>query len=644
MTYYYIFNIKDGGFVIISANDARSPILGYSFERNYSNENPSPEFMYWMSGYKIQIKDIVENNIVADAKTKELWNEYSTYKPYSKSPLDVTKGPYIFTRWNQSAPYNELCPPDPNCGHVLVGCVAVAMAQLMNYYKYPLQGLGSHGYTWGSYGYMFSNFADSTYNWNAFENQPTSSCIPLASFLYQCGIAVNMMYGCDGSGAYSWAVPSALVSYWNYSGSTQLLSRSSYSQAQWEQLIQDQIDLKQVLYYSGQSSSGGHAFNLDGYKIVGSTNSYHFNWGWGGQQDGWFDINNVNGFTGSQQIVVNAIPSTGYPFNCSGQKTFTMINGVFEDGSGNQDYQPNLNCSWLIAPQNPSGVEKIYIKFDMFEITDPNDVVTIYNGENSSAPVLATYKGGQAPVIGTGSYSTSSKLFVTFTTNGTTSGGGWHISYSAVNMVHCSGNFPLYNSNYSFDDGSGPTYNYNNSTTCRWTIQPENATYIKLKFNELNTEADKDLVKVFKGASTSANNLLGTYSGSTPPADTILCPDGKMTILFITDASRTAPGWKVTYKSNGTSSGIIENEVVNNISIFPNPTENKVKISFTVNTLQNVKLSMVDLVGNSVYTETIPGFVGNYENTIDVSAFAKGLYIVRIKTDNGNFNQKLVIK
>jgi hypothetical protein len=639
--YYYIFNIKDGGFVIVSAEDARSPIIAYSFENNYSEENPSPEFTWWMSGYKEQIKSAIENKLTADHKTKEQWMKLSTFNTYKKNTLDNTVGPFITTKWNQGGPFNELCPTDNACGHVLVGCVAVAMGQLLNYYKYPLQGLNQHCY-YSAYGNLCSHYGDSTYNWNAMVNKPLSSCIPVASLLYQCGVAVDMMYGCDASGAYSNDVPDALINYFGYSNSAQLEDRDSYNQTQWETMIQQQLNQNRPLYYSGFGTPGGHAFNCDGYKVVGSTTSYHFNWGWGGSSDGWFDINNVNGFNNGQAIIVNSVPGNGYPYNCLGQSILTLYDGVIEDGSGNMDYQPNMNCTWLIAPPPiSSGLDHIEITFDRFEITDANDIITIYDGETTSAPILATYKGGSAPNIGDIIRSTSTKVFVTFTTNSTTNGGGWQISYSTKGIVHCSGITTLTNSNYSFDDGSG-TYDYNNNTICRWLITPENATYIKLKFNQLETEPNLDFIKIYKGTSAINENLLGTFSGSNVP-DTIFCPEGEMCIIFNTNGNTTYPGWSVTYKSNGTSQNISENDIVNNFTIFPNPAENRVKINFTLNTFQNIQLTIIDIMGNKVYTENMTNYIGNYNKLIDISSFAKGLYMIHLKTDGGIFNQKLVI-
>jgi hypothetical protein len=474
-------------------------------------------------------------------------------------------------------------------------------------------------------------------------NRPVVSCIPLASLLYQCGIAVNMYYGCNGSGSYSDIVPGALINYFGYANSTQIIDRENYSQAQWENTIQQQLNEKKPMYYSGYGAPGGHAFNCDGYQVVGSVTSYHFNWGWGGTSDGWFDINNVNGFNDGQSIIINSVPGSGYPYYCTGLKTLTLYDGVFEDGSGYLDYQPNTNCSWLISPPvPPAGLDRIDLIFDRFEISDPNDVVTIYNGETTSAPVLATYKGGAAPVINQVIRSTSTKVLVTFTSNSTTSGGGWQISYSAKEIVHCSGLTTLTNSNYSFDDGSGPSYHYNNNTICRWIIAPENASYIKLKFNQLQTESNVDFIKIFKGTVAINNNLLGTYSGSAIP-DTILCPVGSMCIMFVTDGKNTSPGWSLTYKSDGTSQDINDPLLVSDINIFPNPAANDITIRFSVNAMNNIRLTVADVIGNTVYSENLLNFQGSYNKLLDLSAFAKDLYVISLKTEQGTYNKKFVI-
>jgi len=646
ISFYYVFNIKNGGFIIVSAEDAMNPILGYSFENNYSEENPSPEFTWWMSGYKDQIRYAKENKLSADAKTQAQWNEYSITKPYIKAKTDITVGPLLLTTWDQGFPYNELCPADaagPG-GHVYAGCVATAAGQVINYYKYPLQGSSSHCYS-STYGQLCSTYSDSTYKWNEMPNQLSGSNIPVASLLYQLGIAVNMDYAPDGSGAYSTSVPGALIAYFNYNGSTQIVSRSSYTQTNWENLIQQQHNLKYPLYYSGQGPSGGHAFVCDGYKVVGSTTTYHFNWGWSGSSDGYFSITNLNPggstFNDFQSIIINSYPASNYPYNCTGQKTFTTMNGVFEDGSGYFDYQPNLNCSWLIDPINPSGTDHITLTFDRFEMTDANDILTIYNGENASAPILATYNGSST--IPASINSTSPKVYITFTTDGAINGGGWSMSYSSNNIIHCTGTTTLTEPSFSFDDGSGSSYNYNNGSLCKWKINPPYATFVKLKFNQLETEPINDKVMIYKDFSANSGNLIGTYSGSTIP-DTITSPTGRMYVIFQTDGKNTFPGWTVTYVSDGSGAGITENNAINNISIFPNPTENNVKINFTVNTLQNVQLSLLDIIGNSVYNETMTNFIGNFDKSLDLSKYAKGIYIVRIKANNNTYNQKLVIK
>jgi len=114
--------------------------------------------------------------------------------------------------------YNELCPADPNGpgGHVYAGCVATAMGMVMKYWSHPTTGVGSHSYYCPGYGYQSANFGATTYLWDEMPNSISTSCIPIATLLYHCGVAVNMGYSVDGSGAQStdaanaWSIISAI--------------------------------------------------------------------------------------------------------------------------------------------------------------------------------------------------------------------------------------------------------------------------------------------------------------------------------------------------------------------------------------------------------------------------------------------------
>jgi hypothetical protein len=145
---YYIFNFSDKGYIIISADDAVFPVIGYSFETSYTKENPSPEFTFWMEHYKDQVRDVIERNLQPDAVITAIWAQLSQIDtpqlPDLKGILDVH--PLISDTWDQVYPYNAMCPEDPAGpgGHVVVGCIATAMSMIMHYWRYPMMGQGSH--------------------------------------------------------------------------------------------------------------------------------------------------------------------------------------------------------------------------------------------------------------------------------------------------------------------------------------------------------------------------------------------------------------------------------------------------------------------------------------------------------------------
>ena len=62
------------------------------------------------------------------------------------------------------------------------------------------------------------------------------------------------------------------------------------------------------VYYSGQSPDGGHAFVCDGYN---DANLFHYNWGWGGSGDGWFDFDNID-YNTSDGAIFNFVPTDVY--------------------------------------------------------------------------------------------------------------------------------------------------------------------------------------------------------------------------------------------------------------------------------------------------------------------------------------------
>lgn len=314
---FYICNF-DNAFVIVSSDDNAVPVIGYSFEHRYTAKKHPPQFDSMLNNFKEQIKFIIQNNLKGSKKIRQEWQRLNKNRDvFTKKELNKGVNPLLSTIWDQGEYYNEMCPVDYSSttgnDHVWAGCVATAMAQVMKYWEYPLQGSGSHGYNHPDYGYQYANFGSTTYNWSNMPNSVTNLNSDVQTLLYHCGVSVDMDYGPDGSGACSEDVPGALEDYFNYNSDLYFAEKNSYSSSTWENMLRDELDNSRPLYYSG-SGTGGHAFNVDGYQ---GTNYFHFNWGWSGYYNGYFYLSNLNpgthNFTQYQAAVFNIHPDDFLP-------------------------------------------------------------------------------------------------------------------------------------------------------------------------------------------------------------------------------------------------------------------------------------------------------------------------------------------
>ncbi|HNY07296.1 MAG TPA: cohesin domain-containing protein, partial [Bacteroidales bacterium] len=312
---------------------------------------------------------------------------------------------------------------------------------------------------------------------------------------------------------------------------------------------------------------------------------YHFNFGWSGQDNGFFSLNNLNGFNSNQAMVRNFIPKENYPYGC-GNDTLTNVNGSFEDGSGPlANYTAGNNCSWLIAPTD--SVTSITLNFTAFDVAS-DDNVNVYDGATTSDPLLGTFTGSTIPTAVT---STGSKMLVTFTTNASNAAKGWQAEYTSTVKTYCSGIANITQPSGTLSDGSG-VKNYNNNSLCRWKIQPTGAPFVTLTFSNFQLVDPKDYMEIYDLAN---NQLLATYTGTTiPPA--VTSPSGKMYIVFRTGNFYNGDGWDATFSSTNSLHNI--SGVINYPKSTPVP-------------LSNIDLTLKDNNG-TVVASTTTGADGSY--------------------------------
>lgn len=304
--YYVYTDAQATGYMILSADDAAVPVLGYNTQGTFNPANENLAF--WLGEYARQIEYGRQQGARVAANAAQS-------RPY-RDPIS----PLCATQWGQDAPYNELCPTDDGV-KCPSGCVATAMAQVMKYHNWPVKGTGTHSYSWNGQELSF-DYGNTTFNWaNMLPAYPTTKPIvqrkAVYTLMYACGVGVNMNYSANFSGATGPAVPAAMKAYFNYDQALDLYNRDYYPLLQWEQMIYD--DLKNVgpVYYNGTGDGGGHAFVCDGYSRDGY---FHFNWGWDGMSDGYYLLWALDptaqgtggssiagqGFNTGQQIVLGA--------------------------------------------------------------------------------------------------------------------------------------------------------------------------------------------------------------------------------------------------------------------------------------------------------------------------------------------------
>ena len=336
---YYIFNtMENKGFVIVSGDDRTTPILGYIDNGNFDPNNIPPNMKVWLENYDRQISALDELGI-----TSEIVN--------APRPTRNSISPLITSMWDQAEPYWEQCPEfmdvDENGDTIgdmaYTGCVATSMAQVMNYYKFPLtttQEIPSYSVTFvsddGEYGmfdtdalpvrmFDWENMKD---NYTGAETQEEKDAV--AWLMLYAGCAAHMQYGTRASSTSDPYIPTALNDYFNYDA--KLVYRSDYEQQDWEELIYQELYEGRPVIYNGRSGTGGgHSFVCDGYAYG---DYYHINWGWGGLGNGYFVLSVLNPYAGGGVAVVTS--SEGYNID---QTAIIGITPGYSGYSGEVDHR-----------------------------------------------------------------------------------------------------------------------------------------------------------------------------------------------------------------------------------------------------------------------------------------------------------------
>lgn len=275
----YVFSLDSGkGYIVLPADDEATPMLGYSDSGKFDAAAINPTMQWWLDEYAAEIKWLREN---------------PSPDRYLSAPAPARQAiaPMVKTVWNQSEPFNNMCPANGN-RRCVTGCVATAMAQIVNYHKLPAgNGTGSASVTYNGTTYTF-DYANESFDWDnmldSYNGSYTSEqANAVAKLMYACGVGVDMSYGTGASAAATSDVVGALVNHFGFDKGARVFTRSYYTLSDWNDLVYNQLKDYGPVQVSGRNDGGGHSFVCDGYN---AGDFFHINWGWGGASDGYFKL------------------------------------------------------------------------------------------------------------------------------------------------------------------------------------------------------------------------------------------------------------------------------------------------------------------------------------------------------------------
>jgi len=646
----YIFNInEDEGFIIVSSNYLLQPILAYSFKSSYNTGNISPAQQYLIDYYQLMNKKANNNELIESKDSKIEWEELIDFTPEQKFNIKSTEDGLLGDiEWNQSMPYNGMCPEVEDAytgygGRCPVGCSAIAMLQIMKYYNWPFEGTGSYThYSWdnGGFGDITVNFGANTYDWYSMPNSGQVPNDELAKTCFHAGVAIKMHWSADGSGAAPSDVLYAMENYFSYENNIDLIYKEDYSEEDWKSILRSQIDNQKPIFYVGYSDVAGHAWNCDGYQ---GEDHFHMNCGWGGYGNGFYTLDALGtsatpgdtegNYSQWQHALINIYPDTDFPQYCAGTTYISGTEGSFGDGSSYENYQSNSSCTYIIEPECR---QIVMLGFTKCELAN-GDLIQVWDGEPADNVLLGTIDIDNPPLE---EYeSISGKMTIEFNSDDNENADGWTVDYSTKNCVpsrtytEASGNF---------DDGSKECQ-YTGATLCSWTIQPESASEIYIDFESFDVGGDIDFVNIYKN-NIFNDNLIAEFNKNNSPSGTITVDAGTAIIRFFASANSTlGDGWELSYNSNSVE--ISTPLYQNNITISPNPGDLNSVVSLGTDYNGPTNITIQNVLGEVLIKKEIN--ISNKETSFPLNSFSElkepGMYFFTITINGNQSTQKFIL-
>lgn len=278
---------QEGGWRVVTLGDA--PIVLAFGEQSLDQDHLSPEFCYLLDCYDAALQTDPTLQTRNKLRRKVQFSNISTL---------------LRTTWAQNSPYNNMCPLyNGGTSRCVTGCVATAMAQVLNYHQLPktMRGSKTYGYV-NKEGKRVSHSFDygaTTFDWANMKNSyssfaSTASKNAVATLMYACGVATNMNYSPSESGANPWVGADGINCFMDG-------IRAEYKTFSSDDVLLELQASRPVIFSGTNPNTGGaHCFVIDGARSDGY---FHCNLGWGGGNDGYYLPTDMAGYSKSQDIV-----------------------------------------------------------------------------------------------------------------------------------------------------------------------------------------------------------------------------------------------------------------------------------------------------------------------------------------------------
>lgn len=689
---YYRFQVGDKGYIIVSATDLATPVLAYSLEGNYNSKTDAE---YFCNQYKNQLAYLNQNPQTAlpgNNTWKHYLNDNFQIRPHKGAPAVE---PLVTTQWTQETYYNTYCPTNSEAsfetmdGRTPVGCVALTMANILYYYRYPAHGYGivsyipkeydNDGHLVYTYPVQTVNYSTATYDYDAIANSLDEYDGELAKLIYHCGVSNRMSYGPTGSGCQSEDALSAMQDHYYFNQNAQFQKKTDVVIADsllylWINKAKAEIDAHRPIFFSGSSATaGGHAWIVDGYTTIENNTYFHVNWGWAGSGNGYFLINNQNtaGYGNfnngnSESMMINLMPadSAAYAKPATSEKRLTASLGTISDGAGNVKYPQSSNRRWVIATPSATSYSLNFAKLKVAS----GDKVTIYNGGTEASGVKQEYSGDylmaacsdyaagvsgcvngdfQGQTLPAGITVSSDSVLVTFTsTANSATDYGFVLNYKANNysISKCADMSIINNQWHAIltDKNSNATGDdlYRAATSCKWQLRDPYTSGYTFVFNKFDLKAG-DFVDFYNYDSQTTPTFIARYDNSNIPGEVFTINASKVLIHFVSDNWQQGKGFELEFYQ---IAGIDEESGLEDVNIYPNPATNMINVAITDAQAQNITATVVDMTGKTIYTDIFNHNGGEQTYQIPVTSLAKGIYFLNLQSKQGKTIHKFIVQ